>query len=888
MLPSIFVPNILITRNYEAMKKFMKGKSLQDIKSEELLDSFMFLSEQNKYIYSLEHSHNFGQSDLLITLKILDSDGNFESSVLTDNYINKTLATKMEKFFADNISASSFNAYMSSYAHGNIRVYISYGIGDNLDNWADPKCCTLVGASIDVASNGVRSYEYKFQPLPNAFFSLIPEKDNSDPNSNDIFNIPFASMEVTEDIYVTDPDQVSINVKEVMTGFAAKAVSTPKTNTIILIPDIDKQYLEFKSIAGPGARDLYQKIFKSISFNYWPANTAEQPRLYSTDANNEKEAENRKDREDYRKRINKQLDKKKNSLIKQKQELLSQITYLSELVRANEGNKSFEYEKYINQINELIGKFDEVENKLLSVEKEEQQQQTKEPYEGKLVMRSFVDENNKDKLVPDTRKSIQQVFDGINIFFEGNLPPSMSFETNLKWLKIFKHFELIENEEIPCLVIGDRGLILHYLYGGRFLRNQTDIGYSFSKLDSLSSLETDEYKNYVIDILGTNKTNSSFSELLAIDELSLGNKQTKEALQEIQKISSKQGKPIFVSNFKNSNVLSFSLKNTESYGSVINQTVRDGRLKYLYSLFDDEKKKLFLKNLGLDPSKLDTSDNSLKNSDPAQLATIIYDKAKKFLEENKIDKNKKITSQELTITENLLGGYSNENTKRALFAFKRDEIFSQISKIFSLKTPQEDPDGMGAPTKVSEKIKGLVINETGKEELSLIDLTIRNILVNDYKVNSSSLASLSQFIVLINSLEKEDNSHSIMTPGIFTPGDTTLMARAFEYSKKLAVELSIKTLPFFHLSNFDTISRKCTFLSKRNTIFGGKPTNVFDYFSGEYLITGFRHVITTSECYSEFLLNKFGSSDDGPANRKFNSSINAVYEVDNPGKERTY
>lgn len=891
MLPSIFVPNILITRNYEAMKKFMQGKSLQDISSEDLLDSFMFLSEQNKYIYSLEHNHNFGQSDLLITLKILDSDGNFESSVLTDNYINKTLATRMEKFFAENTPAKDFNAYMNTHAHGNIRVYISYGIGDNLDNWADPKCCTLVAATIDVASNGIRNYEYKFQPLPNAFFSLIPEKDNSDPNSNDIFNIPFASMEVTEDIYVADPEQVSINIKEVMTGFAAKAVSTPKTNVIILIPDIDKPMLDYvKNFLRYNVSDLertYNTLFKSIYFSYLPSNKATNSQLNSSDVDQEQEEENRRDLNDYRKKINKELDKQKNSLLKKKQELTSQFNYLEEYFRtieqtAGDPNNDPEWFLYIDKMNQISEAIEEIDKKLSSIEKK----QAELPYQKKLVMRSFIDRNNSDgKQVPDTRKCILDVFDGINVFFDGNLPPSMSFESNLKWLKIFKHFGFIENEEIPCLVIGDRGLILYYLYGGRFLRNQTDIGYSFSKLDSLSSLETDEYKNYVMDVIGF-KTNSSFSELLAIDELSLGDKQTKEALEEIEKISFKQGKPIFISNFRNSNVLSFSLKNTESYGSVINQTVRDGRLRYLYSLFDDEKKKLFYKNLGLDPSKLDTSDNPEEIKDPAELARKIYKKAVEVLQKIKTDKDKKITSDDFKtfdLAANTGGFFSSKEEKsmrgRAERRLRRDEIFSDIFSIFSIKIPESVIGSRDIYKQVYEKLKGLILDEEKNQEISLLDLTIRNILSNNYKIKSNDLTTLSQFIILLNALENENNSHSIMTPGIATPGDSTLIARAFEYSKKLSVELSIKTLPFFHLSNFDTLSRRCTFLSKKNTLIGTNSKPLFDFFSGEYIITGFRHVITTSECYSEFLLNKFGTSDDGPGKREYSSGYDISNEV---------
>ena len=75
------------------------------------------------------------------------------------------------------------------------------------------------------------------------------------------------------------------------------------------------------------------------------------------------------------------------------------------------------------------------------------------------------------------------------MFFEGSVKPSMSFETNIKWLKVFKKFNLIENEEIPCLIIGDRGLILHYLYGGRFIQEAEDVGYKFNELDDLKITE---------------------------------------------------------------------------------------------------------------------------------------------------------------------------------------------------------------------------------------------------------------------------------------------------------------------------------------------------------------------------------------------------------------
>jgi len=572
ILNPIFTPNVVITRNYESMRKFMSGRRLQDIKSKDLEDTLMFVGEQNKYIYGLEHSHNFGQSDLLITLKILDVDGNFESSVFADNFLSKTLSTKLEKFFADNLPAKDFNNYMQTYAHGNIKVYISYGVGDDLSNWADPKSCTLVEASIDVASNGVRNYVYKFQPLPNAFFSLLPEKDNSDPNSNDIFNIPFVSMEIHEDIYVDSPMEVSLNIKNVMTGFAAKATSTPRGNVIILVPDIDKPFEDASWIAfnsggmsNTQAGDAlmaqrttyYSKIFKSIYFANNPSKTpTQQSRLNNDNVSNEKEEEDRIDLEQFNSEKFKKNLKKIAQLEKKIQEIENQINYINDALTTNPNYSSDEISAFENTLTEL-----NVELKNLQSQLELFYNRAKdEPYTIKLNMTARVDKNNEipqGKNIPDTRKAINDAFDGVNMFFEGNVRPTMSFETNVKWLKVFKKFNLIENEEIPCLIIGDRGLILHYLYGGRFIQEADDIGYKFNELDDLKITEADEYKNYVMSIFGKNKIGSSFGESLFLDDLSLGNEDTRKALSEIERKSQIKGKPIFISNFRNSNVLSF-------------------------------------------------------------------------------------------------------------------------------------------------------------------------------------------------------------------------------------------------------------------------------------------------------------------------------------------
>ena len=88
---TIFTPNIVISKSYEFMNKFMAGAKLSDMSSDAVNDSLVFLNKQNRYVYSLEHSHNFGQSDMGITLRIVDTDGDFENQFLNETFYEKLI-----------------------------------------------------------------------------------------------------------------------------------------------------------------------------------------------------------------------------------------------------------------------------------------------------------------------------------------------------------------------------------------------------------------------------------------------------------------------------------------------------------------------------------------------------------------------------------------------------------------------------------------------------------------------------------------------------------------------------------------------------------------------------------------------------------------------------
>jgi hypothetical protein len=74
------------------------------------------------------------------------------------------------------------------------------------------------------------------------------------------------------------------------------------------------------------------------------------------------------------------------------------------------------------------------------------------------------------------------------------------------------------------------------------------------------------------------------------------------------------------------------------------------------------------------------------------------------------------------------------------------------------------------------------------------------------------------------------------------------------YLSRTAASVTVKTLPFFKLSGELANGKTVALFSKKSSLIGSTPQKGIQEFSGLYLILGNRHVITSTECYSEFQL----------------------------------
>lgn len=88
-----------------------------------------------------------------------------------------------------------------------------------------------------------------------------------------------------------------------------------------------------------------------------------------------------------------------------------------------------------------------------------------------------------------------------------------------------------------------------------------------------------------------------------------------------------------------------------------------------------------------------------------------------------------------------------------------------------------------------------------------------------------------------------------------------LYASFLDALTKSAVQLRIRTLPFFNLSDVNLLNSLCNVLINKNPDANQRFREPFDnyinlFYSGVYIITGFTHVINEKEAYSEFELVK--------------------------------
>ena len=184
---------ILIGFSEEVIKKFFSGmntyQSVLKNKTEDdesLIfdeDFILFNSQGNDNFLSLEHSFNFGAGSKIV-LSFIDPKQEFEKKLFNKslikniaNYFNKDDENKSTPLTTKNNVDQKNNIiplegkYLEAIKEelenqfGEKDFYISYGVGENPENWAGPFLVQLGGANIDIQNS--RKITLIFHPLVN-------------------------------------------------------------------------------------------------------------------------------------------------------------------------------------------------------------------------------------------------------------------------------------------------------------------------------------------------------------------------------------------------------------------------------------------------------------------------------------------------------------------------------------------------------------------------------------------------------------------------------------------------------------------------------------------------------------------------------------------------
>jgi hypothetical protein len=182
-------PNVIIAFEREPIEKlFSQGASSENLLTEisENKDVLLFTTKNNPNFISFSHEIAFGGNTIAVKLSFIDPKGEFESRYMTTRAIdmiagyspqeqqgensnfgvasrNAQQRTELRRSTGPEFDAEWTKEFRKSKAKR--KVYIAYGIGNNLKTWAGP--LTLVLSDVKITFKGAKKFDCTFIPLPN-------------------------------------------------------------------------------------------------------------------------------------------------------------------------------------------------------------------------------------------------------------------------------------------------------------------------------------------------------------------------------------------------------------------------------------------------------------------------------------------------------------------------------------------------------------------------------------------------------------------------------------------------------------------------------------------------------------------------------------------------
>ena len=898
-MANVLVPNIFITTNYDYIRNYFLNK---DYKAgvdglPETNNVFVISSKTNKYLESLEHSYNYDNSDQgKLVLKFIDVDGQFEDRFLIrpKNLFRTKLDQELKKARTLKLLEGSQNTQLEGALQSIYdevasldTIYICYGIGNDTRNWSDPMSFQLFKNEVEVNEAGLRRYIFTFNISNNVLFKPKLILNLNAPNPAPEFN--FANHVDSAKVYLKQKEEENETYESIVYTLIKKYVSIISTidpgNLIILLPKFEKtipsqafsysqEYLK-KFSATKYINDQYLKDYFDIE-----TNTVDTLISHYRDSIPSKLKPNTTAR-------NEAIDITLLQLAKQKRQLYYVMS--SKPLPKNPLHPTLpDWYAPLNKISEALKSLLNTTDDLVVTE------------ESNVKLLQLWSDFG---LIQDpTKRCVIVGLDRlINDWLYRNhtsMPKRVTVtteKTDEEWIKLLDAgfspaFKLVDGKEKDILEKRSSEYYLRYMLATSKRKN----GSNFDEeviLDELVPV-LKKYNKEVLPIV----TCTNLLKLLDI--------------------------PIFTNNLKNSNILSLNVDNSQTYLDMLRIAVRNDYDKFFLASISQNadivninghKPQEYIRELGrlLDGATGGNMQIAGRAIAAQSLGGVITKEllSAKFREQlreiliqqyyylqesghdiNTMDGRKleleleKATAPSVlptgeqryeTVVKGTAAGpyatlgkelrpvmetpeqrderirkklglskiYSQEEVKKVLN--NADNLIRQFSKIIVQRKGDADIGNLILGVAVA-RVEGVVPEGLDLEEQSRI---LNSVMLLSYMYNTSFLKG-----------DILKSSYLTMTPKEFSIPQTALLGELMKYASRQMYKVSLKTLPFFHLSNFREMNLKPCFLFSRKmyAMKSNRDQSLIDYdfFNGAYNITGFKHTITTKDAYSQFLLQK--------------------------------
>ena len=863
--------NIVVAFNKETMQRlFSEGatyKSLVAELSEGNEDALLFNNVANPNFISFEHSQGLG-GGMKMVLSFIDPKDEFESryfkgalnpAKLIQGYSNPE-AEKTKGFITDKPddvvqSQSSYSKeYVAQYKQelqksiGERQIYVAYGTGNNLNLWSGPHRTILTNA--DLTLKGTKKITLTLTPTENAFD--IGQRRGA---YNEVANlnlqglkiryagqsqeIEFLENKTYDPLKYLDIQEQGKNLIKTYQDEVQKALSdggfkdlsskiqkfdfhtmvvdairsyvqqaTSNKNVIVLLPDLNlicRQAISDEAnkvnIAKPVIATAAALATATTAALFGGFQVSRSKDLY------EKSITDLGQEEMFVEGVLKKFGLRLHTADKEKSKKLQQ-----EAIRTGAAGVSCEAEGRWKSAKEGVNKY------------------YKDRYFAAVIDKT-------DRQVPDHKAVITTILDNIKALAQesykmSTIVPGM-VETDINVLKTWgtatgsgpwaKYYTLAGyddfTENSSAIIVGDLALIKEYLYGG------IDVNQKFKNVESLKS-KAKQFKE---------KSNSLAFETLKFstaNQSSIHELEQKESAAKAQQYSLAAASQIplhpmdkiILTNVTYNkiirNIVYPVIKGSGAFGDI--SYIPDD-FAYQDAEFSDLEKQYIEEN-GIPVFRYNTQNPNILD--------LKFKFGGVYFSELKMGYQKEISRLTSAVAEGVLPtgiGTFPIRTRGAAVLYLRSKGFSH---------------GLGDKNKneIIQSLAGRISPE----------------LAEELEVDSAE-AGADSFAAIIEELEQK-NLHGLVLVDQELPGNpNTIMADFAEDVYRKSFQMSITTLPTFHISKTASLNGPCIVFAQDQPILQnirGPRSLMNKFFSGLYKIMGFKHTITTSGASSEFNLVK--------------------------------